>query len=250
MSDPLILIPARMASTRLPGKMLADIHGLPMIVRVWQRAVESGIGPVVVATDSREILAVVEAAGGAAVMTSEAHQSGSDRIFEALQAVDPESRHDVIVNLQGDLPTLDPRILGAALLPLANPAVDIATLGALITRDEEKTDPNVVKIIGSEITPHHLRALYFTRATAPWGQGPLVHHIGLYAYRRKALEYFVGLTPSKLEMREKLEQLRALEAGLRIDAVIVDTVPLGVDGPHDLERARDLLARDLLARDL
>ena len=245
MSDPLILIPARMASTRLPGKMLADIHGLPMIVRVWQRAVESGIGPVVVATDSREILAVVEAAGGAAVMTSEAHQSGSDRIFEALQAVDPESRHDVIVNLQGDLPTLDPRILGAALLPLANPAVDIATLGALITRDEEKTDPNVVKIIGSEITPHHLRALYFTRATAPWGQGPLVHHIGLYAYRRKALEYFVGLTPSKLEMREKLEQLRALEAGLRIDAVIVDTVPLGVDGPHDLERARDLLARDL-----
>lgn len=246
MSDPLILIPARMASTRLPGKMLADIHGLPMIVHVWQRAIESGIGPVVVATDSREIVAAVEAAGGAAVMTAEAHQSGSDRIFEALQAVDPNGRHDVIVNVQGDLPTLDPRILMAALLPLANPAVDIATLGALIAREDEKTDPNVVKIIGSELTPHHLRALYFTRATAPWGEGPLYHHIGLYAYRRKALEYFVGLPPSKLEKREKLEQLRALEAGMRIDAVIVDTVPLGVDGPHDLERARELLARELL----
>ena len=246
MSDPLILIPARMASTRLPGKMLADIHGLPMIVHVWQRAIESGIGPVVVATDSREIVAAVEVAGGAAVMTAEAHQSGSDRIFEALQAVDPNGRHDVIVNVQGDLPTLDPRILMAALLPLANPAVDIATLGALITREDEKTDPNVVKIIGSELTPHHLRALYFTRATAPWGEGPLYHHIGLYAYRRKALEHFVGLSPSKLEKREKLEQLRALEAGMRIDAVIVDTVPLGVDGPHDLERARDLLARELL----
>ena len=246
MSDPLILIPARMASTRLPGKMLADIHGLPMIVHVWQRAIEAGIGPVVVATDSREIVAAVEAAGGAAVMTSEAHQSGSDRIFEALQTIDPDGRHDVIVNVQGDLPTLDPRILMAALLPLANPAVDIATLGALIARDEEKTDPNVVKIIGSELTPHHLRALYFTRATAPWGQGPLYHHIGLYAYRRKALEHFVSLPPSPLEKREKLEQLRALEAGLRIDAVIVDTVPLGVDGPYDLERARDLLASDLL----
>ena len=246
MSDPLILIPARMASTRLPGKMLADIHGLPMIVHVWQRAIESGIGPVVVATDSREIVAAVEAAGGAAVMTAEAHQSGSDRIFEALQAVDPNGRHDVIVNVQGDLPTLDPRILMAALLPLANPAVDIATLGALIAREDEKTDPNVVKIIGSELTPHQLRALYFTRATAPWGEGPLYHHIGLYAYRRKALEYFVGLPPSKLEKREKLEQLRALEAGMRIDAVIVDTVPLGVDGPHDLERARELLARELL----
>eukprot|EP01037_Dinobryon_pediforme_P007028 gene7028-7092_t len=241
MSDPLILIPARMASTRLPGKMLADIHGAPMIVHVWRRAIEAGIGPVVVATDSREIVAAVEAAGGAAVMTSDAHQSGSDRIFEALQSIDPNGHHDVIVNVQGDLPTLDPRILVAALLPLSNPAVDIATLGAVITRDAEKTDPNVVKIIGSEITPHHLRALYFSRATAPWGEGPLYHHIGLYAYRRKALEHFVGLKPSKLEMREKLEQLRALEAGMRIDAVIVDTVPLGVDGPHDLERARELL---------
>eukprot|EP01037_Dinobryon_pediforme_P006152 gene6152-6221_t len=202
MSDPLILIPARMASTRLPGKMLADIHGTPMIVHVWRRAIESGIGPVVVATDSREIVAAVEAAGGAAVMTAEAHQSGSDRIFEALQSIDPNGQHDVIVNVQGDLPTLDPRILVAALLPLANPAVDIATLGALITREAEKIDPNVVKIIGSEITPHHLRALYFSRATAPWGDGALYHHIGLYAYRRKALAHFVGLKPSKLEQRE------------------------------------------------
>ena len=241
MSDPLILIPARMASTRLPGKMLADIHGAPMIVHVWRRAVESGIGPVVVATDSPAIVAAVEAAGGAAVMTSEAHQSGSDRIYEALNSVDPNGRHDVIVNVQGDLPTLDPRLLVAALLPLSLPEVDIATLGAQIIREAEKTDPNVVKIIGSDVTPHHLRALYFTRATAPWGEGPLFHHIGLYAYRRRALERFVGLPPSKLEQRERLEQLRALEAGMRIDAVIVDTVPLGVDGPHDLERAREML---------
>lgn len=241
MSDPIVLIPARMASTRLPGKMLADIHGRPMIVHVWARAVAASIGPVVVATDSVEIIAAIEAAGGAAVLTRADHQSGSDRIFEAVSKIDPNGNYDVIVNVQGDLPTIEPEIIVASLLPLADKAVDIATLGALISRSEEKTDPNVVKIIGSHITPHHLRALYFTRATAPWGDGPLFHHIGLYAYRRKALERFVGLKPSPLEQREKLEQLRALEAGMRIDAVIVDTVPLGVDGPHDLERARQLL---------
>ena len=241
MSDPLVLIPARMASTRLPGKMLADIHGRPMIVHVWQRAREAGIGPVVVATDSQDVFAAIEAVGGAAVMTRVDHQSGSDRIWEAVQKIDPEGRYDIIVNVQGDLPSIDPRIIAASLLPLANPHVDIATLGALISRTEEKTDSNVVKIVGSQITPHHFRALYFTRATAPWGEGPLFHHIGLYAYRRAALERFVVLPQSKLEKREKLEQLRALEAGMRIDAVIVDTVPLGVDGPHDLERARELL---------
>ena len=242
MSNPLILIPARMASTRLPGKMLADLHGLPMIVHVWQRAVAANIGPVVVATDSPAIGAAIEKAGGSAVITRPDHQSGSDRIFEALNTVDPAGHHDVIVNVQGDLPTIAPHIIAASLLPLKTATVDIATLGARITREEEETDPNVVKIIGSEISTHHLRALYFTRATAPWGAGPLVHHIGLYAYRRKALERFVALPLSKLEQREQLEQLCALEAGMRIDAVIVDTVPLGVDGPQDLERARILLA--------
>ena len=241
MSDPLVLIPARMASTRLPGKMLADIHGRPMIVHVWQRAIDAGLGPVVVATDSPDVVAAVEMAGGAAVMTRDDHQSGSDRIWEALQKIDPEGQHDVIVNVQGDLPSIEPDVIAVCLLPLANPHVDIATLGALIKREEEKTDANVVKIVGSQIAPHHLRALYFTRATAPWGEGPLFHHIGLYAYRRAALQRFVGLPPSMLEQREKLEQLRALEAGMRIDAIIVDTVPLGVDGPHDLERARQLL---------
>ncbi len=245
MSDPIVLIPARMASTRLPGKMLADIHGHPMIVHVWQRALHAGIGPVVVATDSPEVVAAIEAVGGTAVMTRSNHQSGSDRIWEALQKIDPEGDHDIIVNLQGDLPSIEPRIIAASLLPLANPHVDIATLGALILRAEEKTDPNVVKIVGSQITPHHVRALYFTRATAPWGEGPLFHHIGLYAYRRAALQRFVGLLPSRLEQQEKLEQLRALEAGMRIDAVIVDTVPLGVDGPRDLDRARELLKEDL-----
>ena len=158
-----------------------------------------------------------------------------------MQKIDPEGHHDIIVNVQGDLPSIEPHVIAACLLPLANPHVDIATLGALIKRGEEKTDANVVKIVGSQIAPHHLRALYFTRTTAPWGEGPLFHHIGLYAYRRAALQRFVGLPPSMLEQRERLEQLRALEAGMRIDAIIVDTVPLGVDGPHDLERARQLL---------
>jgi 3-deoxy-manno-octulosonate cytidylyltransferase (CMP-KDO synthetase) len=175
-------------------------------------------------------------------MTREDHQSGSDRIFEALMKIDPQVRHDVIINVQGDLPVIDPAIIAASLAPLADAGVDIATLGAVITRQDERTNDNVVKIIGSEIAPGHLRALYFTRATAPWGEGPLYHHIGLYAYRRTALERFVTLGPSPLEKRERLEQLRALEAGIRIDAVIVETVPLGVDTPHDLERARQIVA--------
>ncbi len=241
MSDPIIMIPARMASTRLPGKMMADIGGIPMIVHVWRRATLAGIGPVMVATDSQIIKSAVENCGGLAVLTRADHQSGSDRIAEALELVDPNGCHDVVVNVQGDLPTIEPETIATCLMPLSDSAVDIATLGALITRAEERVDPNVVKIVGSEIAQNCLRALYFTRATAPWGEGNLYHHIGLYAYRRRALERFVGLKPSKLEQREKLEQLRALEAGMRIDAVIVDTVPLGVDGPHDLDRARVLM---------
>ncbi len=239
---PLILIPARMASTRLPGKPLADIGGLPMIVQVWRRAMEAAIGPVAVATDSADIFEAVRAAGGEAVMTRADHPSGSDRIFEALGRLDPDGRHDVIVNVQGDLPTIDPAVIAASIAPLAGPEVAIGTLAAEIARDEEKADPNVVKVVGTPLGPDRLRALYFTRATAPHGEGPLYHHIGLYAWRRAALERFVALPPSPLEKRERLEQLRALEAGMRIDVMLVGDVPLGVDTPEDLERARARLA--------
>ncbi|MFA6155189.1 3-deoxy-manno-octulosonate cytidylyltransferase [Mesorhizobium sp.] len=238
----LILIPARMASTRLPGKPLADIAGTPMIVHVARRASEAGLGRVVVATDTQSVADAVRAHGFEAVMTRMDHESGSDRIHEALVALDPAGGVDTIVNVQGDLPTIDPDIIAASLRPFENDAVDIATLGVEIVRDEEKTNPNVVKIVGSPLSAGRLRALYFTRATAPWGEGPLYHHVGLYAYRRAALERFVALKPSALERRERLEQLRALEAGMRIDAEIVHSLPLGVDTPHDLERARQILS--------
>ncbi len=243
MPNPMILVPARMQSTRLPGKPLADVHGEPMIVHVWRRAMETGLGPVVVATDTPEIVAAVEKAGGRAVLTRADHPSGSDRIKEAADLVDPQGRHDVIVNVQGDLPTIDPRVIIASVAPLEDPAVDIVTLAAVITREDEKTEPSVVKAIGSEIGPGRMRALYFTRATAPSGEGPLYHHIGLYTYRRRALDRFVALPPSPLEQRERLEQLRAVEDGMRIDIIVVEDVPLGVDTPHDLERARQILSR-------
>jgi 3-deoxy-manno-octulosonate cytidylyltransferase (CMP-KDO synthetase) len=240
----LVLIPARMASTRLPGKPLADIAGRPMIAHVLNRAIEADLGPVFVATDSEEIATAVAKAGGQAVMTRADHASGSDRIFEAMQRIGAGA--DIVVNVQGDLPTIDPAEIRAALAPLSNPAVDIATLAAEIRRPEERTDPNVVKVVGTPVDAPEkagrLRALYFTRATAPYGDGPLYHHIGLYAYRRAALERFVRLPASALEQREKLEQLRALEAGMRIDVAIVAAVPLGVDTPHDLETARLMLA--------
>jgi 3-deoxy-manno-octulosonate cytidylyltransferase (CMP-KDO synthetase) len=239
----LILIPARMASTRLPGKPLADIAGEPMIVHVARRATESGLGRVAVATDSDEIARATVAAGYEAVMTSPDHQSGSDRIFEALCALDPDAAVDTIVNLQGDLPTIEPDTIGAAVAALADPTVDIGTVAVEITDEEERTNPGVVKVVGSPIGRDRLRALYFTRATAPWGEGPHYHHVGIYAYRRAALERFVALPPSPLERRERLEQLRALEAGMRIDIGIVEAVPLGVDTPADLERARSILDR-------
>jgi 3-deoxy-manno-octulosonate cytidylyltransferase (CMP-KDO synthetase) len=239
--DVLILIPARMASTRLPGKPLADIAGLPMIVQVLRRAEAAQLGPVVVACDDEIIATAVEKAGGRAIMTRADHPSGSDRIFEALGVVDPKGRVRIVVNVQGDLPTIAPADIAAALMPLNDPAVDIATLAAEIHKTEERTNPNVVKVVGTLVAPGRLRALYFTRATAPAGDGPLYHHIGLYAYRRAALERFVKLPPSPLEQREKLEQLRAVEAGMRIDVAIVETVPLGVDTPQDLETARAML---------
>ncbi|MUO80415.1 3-deoxy-manno-octulosonate cytidylyltransferase [Agrobacterium vitis] len=238
----LVLIPARMASTRLPGKPLADIAGLPMIVQVAKRAAEANVGRIVVAVDHPDVFATVTAAGFEAVMTGEQHQSGSDRIHEALMTVDPKGEAEIIINVQGDLPTIDPETIRAALRPLEDPAVDIATLTVEIEDEAEKTNPNVVKVVGSPLSDNRLRALYFTRATAPHGKGPLYHHIGLYAYRRAALERFVALSPSVLEKRESLEQLRALEAGMRIDVEIVDTVPLGVDTPADLEKARAILA--------
>jgi 3-deoxy-manno-octulosonate cytidylyltransferase (CMP-KDO synthetase) len=237
--DVLILIPARMASTRLPGKPLADIAGQPMIVHVLRRAEEAGIGAVAVATDSEPVAAAVEKAGGRAVMTRADHVSGSDRIFEALGLIDPEGRAKIVVNLQGDLPTLSPHDLKAALGPLADPEVDIATLAAEITKPEERDNPNVVKLIGSPVAPGRLRATSFSRAAT--GSGPHYHHIGLYAYRRNALERFIMLPPSANEQREKLEQLRAMDAGMRIDAMIVRGVPLGVDTPADLETARAML---------
>ncbi len=212
-----------------------------MIVHVARRAAEARIGDVAVATDEAAIAEAVTAAGFIAVMTGTHHQSGSDRIHEALQITDPAGEVDCIVNVQGDLPTIDPAIIARSVGPLADPAVDIATLGVEIADENERTNPNVVKIVGAPLGAGRLRALYFTRATAPWGDGPLYHHIGLYAYRRSALERFVALSPSVLEKREKLEQLRALEAGMRIDATIVDTAPLGVDAPDDLERARRIL---------
>ena len=238
----LVLIPARMASTRLPGKPLADIAGLPMIVQVARRAAAADVGRIVVAVDHQDIVDAVVAAGFTAVMTRVDHQSGSDRIHEALTKSDPEGRAEIVINVQGDLPTIDPDTIRAALRPLENASTDIATLMTEIRDEHEKTNPNVVKVVGSPLSDSRLRALYFTRATAPYGQGPLYHHIGLYAYRRKALETFVTLKPSTLERRESLEQLRALEAGMRIDAEIVDTVPLGVDTPADLEKARAMLA--------
>jgi 3-deoxy-manno-octulosonate cytidylyltransferase (CMP-KDO synthetase) len=239
----LVLIPARMAATRLPGKPLLDIGGLPMIVHVLRRAEEAKIGRVAVATDTPEIAAAVEAHGGTAVMTRPEHPSGSDRIYEALARLDPEGRAESVVNVQGDLPTIPPEDIRAAVALLDDPQVDIGTLAAEIRREEEHTNPSVVKLIGSPLDGQRLRGLYFTRATAPYGDGPRYHHIGLYAYRRAALERFVKLPRSVLERREKLEQLRALEAGMRIDAAIVNSVPLGVDTPDDLETARKILAK-------
>jgi 3-deoxy-manno-octulosonate cytidylyltransferase (CMP-KDO synthetase) len=245
MASTIIFIPARMRATRLPGKPLADIGGEPMIVHVWRRARAAETGRVVVATDSDEIASAIRKAGGEAVMTRADHISGSDRVFEALSKVDPDGDAEIIVNLQGDLPTLEPHLVTACLAPLRAKGPHIATIAAEIRDEADKTAPSIVKVVGTPLgtgPPRVLRALYFTRACAPYGDGPLYHHIGIYAYRRTALERFVALRPSPLELRENLEQLRALEDGMRIDVALVDTVPLGVDTPADLERARRMLA--------
>jgi 3-deoxy-manno-octulosonate cytidylyltransferase (CMP-KDO synthetase) len=244
MSDVLVVIPARLQASRLPGKPLEKIGGEAMIVQVWRRAVEADLGPVLVATDSLDIADAVEAAGGRALLTRSDHVSGSDRVYEAVSKIDPEGAYQLVINLQGDLPTLQPELLAACVAPLRQGDADIATLAAEIQDEAERDDPHVVKVIATPASGSRaLRALYFTRATAPAGEGPLYHHIGLYAFRREALKRFVALPPSPLERREKLEQLRALEDGMRIDVALVDTVPLGVDTPADLERARALMAQ-------
>jgi 3-deoxy-manno-octulosonate cytidylyltransferase (CMP-KDO synthetase) len=245
--NPVVLIPARMAASRLPGKPLADIRGEPMIVHVWRRAIEADLGPVVIATDSEAVAEAVGAAGGRAIMTAPDHPSGSDRIHEALGRFDPDRRFDPVINLQGDLPTVRPGTVRAAAALLDDPEVAIGTPVVAITDDGERVRSSVVKMVGSPIgsgspLPPRFRVLYFTRTACPWGEGPLYHHIGLYAWRRAALDRFVGLPASALELREKLEQLRAIEDGMRIDAVLVDEAPLGVDTPQDLERARELIA--------
>jgi 3-deoxy-manno-octulosonate cytidylyltransferase (CMP-KDO synthetase) len=239
--DVLILIPARIASTRLPGKPLADIAGLPMIVQVLRRAEASRLGPVVVACDDETIATAVEKAGGRALLTRADHPSGSDRIFEALEIIDPDSKVRIVVNVQGDLPTIAPADIAAALTPLADPTVDIATLAAQFRKPEERSNPDVVKVAGTPVTPGRFRARNFTRNATSFGESPIYHHIGLYAYRRAALERFVKLPPSPNEKKEKLEQLRAMDNGMRIDVAIVDSVPLGVDTPEDLETARAML---------
>ncbi|MEM7168709.1 MAG: 3-deoxy-manno-octulosonate cytidylyltransferase [Pseudomonadota bacterium] len=245
---PIVLIPARMASTRLPGKPLADIHGEPMIVHCWRRAEEAAIGPVVVACAEAEVCQAIHAVGGNAVLTRPDHPSGSDRIFEALSSFDPQGHHQIVVNLQGDLPTIDPAVIQKVLLPLKEKQNDLATLVVEITDPDERRNPNVVKAAldfapGQDVA----QALYFSRAPVPWGgpddELPLYHHVGIYAYRRAALDRFVSLPPSPLEQREKLEQLRALEAGMKIGAARVDMLPLGVDTPADLQRARVLLEK-------
>ncbi len=239
----IVAIPARLASTRLPDKPLADIHGEPMIVHVWRRACEAAIGRIVVAAADEAIAVAIRAVGGEAVLTDPALPSGSDRVHQAVRALDPDGTHDIVLNLQGDLPTLDPAAIRRVVEALRDSEADLATLVAEITEPREVQDPNVVKaVVSFPPSARTGRALYFTRNPAPWGDGPHYHHIGIYAYRRAALDRFVHLPPSPLEGRERLEQLRALEAGMRIDAVLVDTVPLGVDTQADLERARALLA--------
>ena len=246
--NPIVVIPTRLAATRLPNKPLADIHGEPMIVHVWRRAVAAGVGPVLVACGESVIVDAITRAGGNAVLTRPDHPSGSDRVFEALEQIDPEGLFDTVVNLQGDLPTIEKSAVHAVLAPLADPAVDIGTIAATITVAAERTEPSVVKaVVGFAESPgpaglRIARALYFSRAAVPSGDGPLYHHIGIYAYRRGALARFVQMKPGVLERRERLEQLRALEAGMRIDVALVDTVPLGVDTPADLDRARALLS--------
>jgi 3-deoxy-manno-octulosonate cytidylyltransferase (CMP-KDO synthetase) len=247
--NPIVMIPARLAATRLPGKPLADIAGTPMIIHVWRRALAAEAGPVVVACGDREIADVVEEAGGRAVLTDPQLPTGSDRIHQAITRIDPGRAHDAVINVQGDLPMLDPSAVRIAVAGLADPEIDIATLAAVIENDAALADTSVNKVVAGFVdTARPARALYFTKAVAPWGEGPHYEHIGLYAYRRAALERFVGLPRGILEQRERLEQLRALEAGMRISVSLIEAACLGVqvDTPADLERARQSMQQPIV----
>jgi 3-deoxy-manno-octulosonate cytidylyltransferase (CMP-KDO synthetase) len=242
------MIPARLAAMRLPGKPLADIGGTPMIVHVWRRAIAAGIGPVVVACGDRAIADAIKRAGGEALMTDPDRPTGSDRIHEAIMRLDPDRRHDAVINVQGDLPLLDPAAIRIAVSGLTDPETDIATLAALIEDEAALADTSVNKVVAGFADPTRpARALYFSKAVVPWGPGPHYEHIGLYAYRRAALERFVALPRGVLEQRERLEQLRALEAGMRISVSLIDPARLGVqvDTPADLARARQLANQKL-----
>jgi 3-deoxy-manno-octulosonate cytidylyltransferase (CMP-KDO synthetase) len=242
---PIILIPARMASTRLPGKPLADIGGVPMIVRVWRQAVAANSGPVVVAAAEHEIAKAVEAAGGRAVMTAPNLPSGSDRVWAALNAVDRGFEHDLVVNIQGDLPTFEPSAIKAAIDAMVTTGADIGTVAVELDEGEDSDNPNVTKVIATwDVGGTRGRAHYFTRVKAPWGKGPFFAHVGIYVYRREALQRFVGLQPSPLELREKLEQLRAIEAGMSIAVGLIDEIPQSVDTPADLEKVRAAVAKE------
>ena len=237
--NPIVLIPARMAATRLPDKPLADIGGLPLIVRVLRRAEAAGIGPVAVAAGDQIIVDAVENAGGRAVLTDPALPSGSDRILAALNLLDPDRRHDAVINLQGDIPFAEPSLVSLCAGLLENrPACDISTIVVSKSDPAELANPDVVKaVMVFEDGARAGRALYFTRSTL-YGDGPVWHHIGLYGYRRAALERFTAAPPSPLERREKLEQLRALELGLSIWAAVADHAPIEVNSPEDLAQAR------------
>ena len=241
LTSALVIIPARLAATRLPRKVLADICGKPMIVRVLEQAQQADIGPVAVACDDQEIADAVRDHGGQAILTRPDHASGSDRIHEAAGLLDPDGRHDVILNVQGDVPLIAPDAIRAAFVPLNVPDVAIGTIMTEITDPRFRDDPSFVKAVTTPNGHGQHRALYFTRTTAPGGDGPLYQHIGIYAYRRNALDRFVRLPPSPLELREKLEQLRALEAGMRIDVSVIDSAPMDVNTPGDLERARSVI---------
>jgi 3-deoxy-manno-octulosonate cytidylyltransferase (CMP-KDO synthetase) len=244
--NPIILVPTRLAATRLPNKPLAEIAGEPMIVHVWRRAVAAEIGPVVVASGDREIVDVVERQGGRAVLTDPELPTGSDRIHAALGALDPQGSHDAVINVQGDMPMLDPAAIRVALAALADPETDIATLAVEIADPATLHETSVNKVAaGFADASRPTRALYFSKAPVPWGEGPHYEHVGLYAYRRAALDRFVRLPRGVLEQRERLEQLRALEAGMRMSVSLIDPAWLGVqvDTPADLARARELMER-------
>jgi 3-deoxy-manno-octulosonate cytidylyltransferase (CMP-KDO synthetase) len=243
-TNPIVLIPARLAATRLPNKPLALIAGVPMIVHVWRRAVAAGVGPVVVACGDRIIAEVIEREGGRAVLTDPALPTGSDRVQAAITLIDPERAHNAVINVQGDMPMLDPLAIRLALAALAEADADIATLAAPITDPAALHDTSVNKVVAGFADPRRpARALYFSKAVVPWGEGPHYEHIGLYAYRRAALDRFVTLPRGIIEQRERLEQLRALEAGMHISVSLVDPAQLGVqvDTPADLARAQILM---------